>query len=91
MPSVNFTTHLQRFFPTLKQGTVAEGQTVAEIVRSLEQQHPGLAAYIVDERGALRKHVNIFVNDELVTDRVALSDSVGQKTRVFIFQALSGG
>jgi molybdopterin synthase sulfur carrier subunit len=91
MPSVNFTTHLQRFFPTLKQGIQAEGQTVAEVIRSLEQQHPGLAAYIVDERGSLRKHVNIFVNDELVTDRIGLSDAVGQKTRVYIFQALSGG
>ena len=91
MSKVHFTTHLQRFFPTLQQGIVAEGQTVAEVIRSLEQQHPGLAAYVVDERGALRKHVNIFVNDELVTDREALSDRVGQKTRVFIFQALSGG
>ena len=91
MSQVHFTTHLQRFFPTLQQGTSAEGQTVAEVIRSLEQQHPGLAAYIVDERGSLRKHVNIFVNDELVTDRERLSDAVGQKTRVFIFQALSGG
>ena len=91
MSKVHFTTHLQRFFPTLQQGIVAEGQTVAEVIRSLEQQHPGLAAYVVDERGALRKHVNIFVNDELVTDREALSNRVGQKTRVFIFQALSGG
>ena len=91
MPSVNFTTHLQRFFPTLKQGMFADGQTVAEVILSLEQQHPGLAAYIVDERGALRKHVNIFVNDELVIDRVGLSDAVDPKTRVFIFQALSGG
>lgn len=91
MPNVHFTTHLQRFFPSLEQGTSAEGQTVAEVIRSLEQLHPGLAAYIVDERGSLRKHVNIFVNDELVTDRERLSDVVGQKTRVFIFQALSGG
>lgn len=91
MPSVNFTTHLQRFFPTLKQGTYADGLTVADVIRSLEQQHPGLAAYIVDERGALRKHVNIFVNDELVIDRERLSDAVDHKTRVFIFQALSGG
>ncbi len=91
MPNVHFTTHLQRFFPTLQQGTPAEGQTVAEVIHFLEQQHPGLAAYIVDERGALRKHVNIFVNDELIIDRQNLSDTVGQKTRVFIFQALSGG
>ena len=91
MSSVNFTTHLQRFFPTLQQGTVVEGQTVAEVIRSLEKQHPGLAAYIVDERGALRKHVNIFVNDELVSDRVGLQDVVGKQTRIYVFQALSGG
>jgi len=91
MSSVHFTTHLQRFFPTLQQGTPADGQTVAEVIRSLEQQHPGLAAYIVDERGSLRKHVNIFINDELVIDREKLSDVVSPKTRVFIFQALSGG
>ncbi len=91
MPSVHFTTHLQRFFPTLEQGLEADGQTVADVVRSLEYLHPGFAAYVVDERGALRKHVNIFVDEELVTDRERLSDVVGQKTRVFIFQALSGG
>lgn len=91
MPNVHFTTHLQRFFPTLEQGLEADGQTVADVVRSLEQQHPGFAAYVVDERGALRKHVNIFVDEELVTDRERLSDVVGQQTRVFIFQALSGG
>jgi len=53
MTSVNFTTHLQRFFLTLKQGTVAD------VIRSLERQYPDLAATIVDERGTLRKHVNI--------------------------------
>ena len=91
MSNVHFTTHLQRFFPALKQGTLAEGQTVAEIIHSLEQQHPGLAAYVIDERGSLRKHVNIFVNDELILDRAKLSDAVDEKSRVYIFQALSGG
>ena len=91
MPKVHFTTHLQRFFPMLEQGTLAEGGSVAEVIRSLEQQHPGLAAYVVDERGSLRKHVNIFVNDELILDRLKLSDAVDEKTRLYIFQALSGG
>ena len=50
-----------------------------------------LARYIVDERGALRRHVNIFVGDELIYDRDTLSDPVNSDSRVFIFQALSGG
>ncbi len=91
MPALHFTTHLQRFFPELKQGEAVEGRTVAEVVAFVNERHPGLADYVVDEHGALRKHVNIFLNDDLIADRLHLSDQVDEKARVFIFQALSGG
>lgn len=91
MPAVRFTTHLQKFFPTLEQGIQAEGATVAEIVASLDRRYPGIGDYIIDEQGALRKHVNIFIDDELIHDRKTLSDSLSPGNRVFIFQALSGG
>ena len=42
-------------------------------------------------KGALRKHVNIFIGDELIRDKRALSDAVSAETRVYIMQALSGG
>ena len=90
MPAVKFTNHLQRFFPGLKEVAV-EGHTVAEVVIALDHLYPGLADYLVDERGALRKHVNIFIGDELIYDRERLQDAVDDKSRVFIFQALSGG
>jgi hypothetical protein len=91
MAKVHFTTHLQRFFPTIQQGITIEASTVADVVTALDRCFPGLGDYVVDERGTLRKHVNIFVDDELVLDRERLTDRVGEKTRVFIFQALSGG
>lgn len=91
MPGVRFTTHLQRFFPELKQGVQIEGHTVAQVVAALENRYPGMADYLIDERGALRKHVNIFIDDDLITDRQTLSDSVTHSNRIFIFQALSGG
>jgi molybdopterin converting factor small subunit len=90
MPEVRFTSHLQRFFPTLGP-TQVEGATVAEVVRALDDHYPGLAAYIVDERGALRKHVNIFIGGEMVSQRQTLEDPVQPTDRVHIFQALSGG
>ena len=90
MPTVKFTPHLQRFFPDLKTQEV-EGTTVADLIDVLERRYPGLAAYIVDEHGALRKHVNIFIGEELIRDREKLADIVLEKDRVFIFQALSGG
>ncbi len=90
MPHVKFTKNLQRFFPSLSD-TDIEGATVAEVVTALDQRWPGLAAYIVDEHGRLRKHVNIFIGDSLIYDREALQDRVEANSKVFIFQALSGG
>ncbi|MGQ0722619.1 MAG: MoaD/ThiS family protein [Candidatus Eiseniibacteriota bacterium] len=90
MPRVRFTRHLLLHFPDLREGRVA-GSTLSEVVGELERRHPGLAGYLVDDRGALRKHVNIFVNDELLRDRAGLSDPVGEADQVFIMQALSGG
>lgn len=91
MPQVRFTSHLQKFFPTLQQNIHVEGITVAEVVTTLNQRYPGLASYLVDERGVLRKHVNIFIGQEMISDRLHLQDTVNDQQTLFIMQALSGG
>jgi molybdopterin converting factor small subunit len=91
MARVRFTSHLKRFFPDLTNNEIIVGTTVAEIVAQLDARHPGLGSYLVDERGALRKHVNIFIGDTLVSDHEHLQDPVHDDTTLFIFQALSGG
>jgi molybdopterin converting factor small subunit len=90
MPKVKFTSALKRFFPTLEEVEV-DANTVFELLAELEQKHPGLSSYLVDETGHLRQHVNVFVKDELIRDREKLSDSVQKNDVVLIFQALSGG
>jgi molybdopterin converting factor small subunit len=90
MPNVRFTRHLLRFFPTLAEGDVP-GATVREVIGELDRRYPGFAAYIVDETGKLRRHVNIFVGDEPIADRERLGDKLSADDRVFILQALSGG
>lgn len=90
MASIKFTPNLKRYFPTLTPVEV-EATTVAEIIAAVEEHWHGLADYIVDERGALRKHVNIFIGDELIRDKQTLSDSVNPDTQIYIMQALSGG
>jgi molybdopterin synthase sulfur carrier subunit len=90
MPLVRFTSHLSKFFPGIGP-TVAAGGTVAEVVAELDRQYPGLADYIVDDQGALRKHVNIFVGETPIRDRVRLLDAVGDGDEVYVMQALSGG
>ena len=91
MPAVKFTTHLEKFFPGVTKGVTVESATVAEVVAALDGRFPGLAAYLVDEQGSLRKHVNIFVDDDLIVDRQRLTDPLTDSNRVYIFQALSGG
>jgi molybdopterin synthase sulfur carrier subunit len=91
MAQVKFTRHLFRYFPDLQNNIEIQGNTVADIITNLDNQHPGLAAYVVDERGVLRKHVNIFLGDNLIHDRQTLSDPVQENDQIYIFQALSGG
>jgi molybdopterin synthase sulfur carrier subunit len=91
MAQVKFTRHLFRYFPDLENNIEVEGNTIADILAHLEEQHPGLADYVIDERGTLRKHVNIFLGDNLIHDRQSLSDPVAVNDRIYIFQALSGG
>jgi molybdopterin converting factor small subunit len=92
MVRVELTRHLYQFFPQLegKQLDVAAA-TVADVVSELERIAPGFAFYVCDERGRLRRHVNIFVEDVSIGDRATLSDPVQPGSRVFIMQALSGG
>ena len=92
MPTVEVARHLHRFFPALATGPrQVEAATAAEVVQALDQELPGFADYIVDERGALRIHVNMFIGEAKVLDRKALSDRVAPDATVYIFQALSGG
>jgi hypothetical protein len=93
MATVELTRHLYTFFPALegKQLRFEDAKTVAEVVQALDALAPGLAFYICDERGRLRRHVNIFVNEEMIADRGRLSDPVNADTRIMIMQALSGG
>ncbi|MCA9651715.1 MAG: MoaD/ThiS family protein [Myxococcales bacterium] len=92
MTKVELTTHLHAFFPVLAgRELLVEASTVAEVIDRLEAMAPGFAFYVCDERGRLRRHVNVFVGDEMIADRRRLSDPVGPDSRVFIAQALSGG
>lgn len=92
MPTVEMTPHLYRFFPALENRKIqVPAGSVAEVLRAVNDIAPGFTDYILDERGALRRHVNLSVNDTIVFDRKTLSDHVRDDATVYIFQALSGG
>jgi len=86
------TRHLYRFFPALENRTITvPAGSVAEVLRAVNDIAPGFTDYVLDDHGALRRHVRLSVNDTIVVDRKTLSDRVPEDGTVYIFQALSGG
>jgi molybdopterin converting factor small subunit len=63
------------------------GETVGEVLRELERRHPPIAGWILDERGRVRQHVNVFVNAE----RVREDAIVGSTDVVQVLPSISGG
>ena len=90
MAKVKITPALRSFFPELTDMQIP-ATTVKEVVAVLERKHPGISSYLLTEQGSLRNHVNIYLQNTLVSDRQQLSDSVGENDEVLIYQALSGG
>ena len=90
MVRLRFTSHLEKFFPGLAELEL-EARDVAALLRAADERHPGLAAYIVNEHGALRPHVNVFIGDAMIADRQQLRDRLRDGDVVTIIQALSGG
>jgi sulfur-carrier protein len=64
-----------------------EGSTVAEVLRALEREHPETKGWILDERGQIREHVNVFVNRDYGREDTA----VGAGDRLHVIPAISGG
>lgn len=92
MPKVEMTQHLYRFFPQLKNQTVTvPAGSVADALTAINTLAPGFTDYVLDEHGALRRHVNLSINNTVVVDKTTLSDRVPEDGTVYIFQSLSGG
>jgi molybdopterin synthase sulfur carrier subunit len=64
-----------------------EGATVIELLQELEAANPAIAGWILDERGQIRRHINVFVNGERGDGQTA----VGADDRVDVLPAISGG
>jgi len=64
-----------------------DGSTISELLAALERDHPGLSGWIVDERGLIRRHINVFVNGEAGREHT----SVHAQDRVEVLPAITGG
>ncbi|MFO0818761.1 MAG: MoaD/ThiS family protein [Pirellulales bacterium] len=89
MPRVVFTQNIQKHVecPT----SDVPGDTVRQALDHVFAGNPRARAYVLDDHGAVRKHMIVYVNGEIVADRVKLSHPLTPSDTVYVMQALSGG
>jgi len=90
MTTVRIPTPLRTYTQGAAEVDVA-GATVREILSALEQQFPGLGPKLVDEKGAVRRYVNIFVDDEDIRFLQGADTPVTPSNKISVIPAIAGG
>ncbi|MCX9192278.1 molybdopterin synthase sulfur carrier subunit [Carbonactinospora thermoautotrophica] len=70
---------------------VPDGATVGDVLDRLAADLPALERRIRDERGVIRRHVNVFVGETNVRDAAGLATSAPDGAEVVVIPAVSGG
>ncbi|MBL8756305.1 MAG: MoaD/ThiS family protein [Planctomycetes bacterium] len=84
-------------FPSVLQRHVAcppvdvDGGTLRQVLEAAFAHQPTVRGYVLDDAGALRTHLTVFVDGVVVHDRARLAQRVPAEARVDVLQALSGG
>ncbi len=97
MAKVVLASALSRWLPQAADRPTGEvaldiaGASVGEVLDGLFARHPNLRGYVVDEHGAVRHHVAVFVDGDAIRDKRTLSQTLGERAEVYVMQALSGG
>lgn len=68
-----------------------EAQTVRDMVKALEERHPGIAERICEDGGEIRRFVNVFVGDEDIRFLQGLDTPLPEGIQVSIIPAVAGG
>lgn len=89
MPTVEFAPALTRHVPCPPQQV--EAGTLREALALSLAAAPPLKPYVLDEQGAVRKHVAVFVNARMIRERVKIDIPLAPHDKVMVIQALTGG
>ncbi len=66
-------------------------RTVGDAIRAMETHTPAAIDSVLDERGNLRQHVNVFLNEENTRFLSGLDTPAPDGSRIFVIGAVSGG
>jgi molybdopterin converting factor small subunit len=69
----------------------ASGATLADVFADIDRRHPGFSSRVLDDRGAIRTYVNVYVGDTDARDSGGLSTAVPEHGEVMVIPAMAGG
>ena len=90
MTSIRIPTPL-RSYSSGQEEVHVEGATLKSALADLDRRHPGLGERLVNEKGALRPYINVFVNDEDVRYLDGLDTALRDGDKLSIVPAIAGG
>ena len=89
MPIVSFAPQLQRHVPCPLQRV--DAATLGDALRKAFVFAPALERYVLDDQGHVRKHVAVFLNNEMIVSRRNMALPLATDDTIMVIQALSGG
>ena len=89
MAQVRFTSWLRELVPS--EAIEAGGATVGDALAAVFTELPQVRGYVLDDRGALRKHVCVFADGRRLPREQTLSHPIRHDSELYVMQALSGG
>lgn len=87
MPELHLPSTLTPLFPGLPRHLELEAATVAEALARLDEQWPGVRDRLCEAGPRLRRHIHVYVDRE----RATLQTELGERSRVDVIAAISGG
>jgi len=69
----------------------ATGETLRDVIADIDRRHPGFASRVLDEEGALRSYVNVYIGDQDARTRGGSAAAVPDGSDVMVIPAMAGG
>lgn len=90
MSTVYIPTPLRRLTSGASKLDVA-GDSVGEVLQTLESDYPGIASKVLDQEGQVKRFINVFKNDDEIRTLNGLDTPVQENDRISIVPAMAGG
>jgi sulfur-carrier protein len=90
MPTVRFPA-MMKYYLNNQAEFVMPASTVNELVRQVIEQYPSIQFHLVDAKGNLRKHFNVFINGTHIRDLNGMDTELNEEDKVILMASAAGG